>query len=173
MIAGEPEQFPSWVRNKIAIQSEYISFDYFLVTVNIRYHCSSCSVQQVRPDERKLLQVNRVLADVVVAQDGTGNFTSVQEAVMAAPDYSPRRFVIHVKKGVYKGNVEIKKKKWNIMMVGEGMDVTVISGNRSFTDGWTTFRSATFGKTLFLFLLTLISRIGLNSLMPSAKRMKY
>ncbi|PKI76022.1 hypothetical protein CRG98_003572 [Punica granatum] len=63
---------------------------------------------------------------------------------MAAPDYITRRFVIYIKKGVYKENVEIKKKKWNIMMVGEGMDVTVISGNRSFIDGWTTFRSATF-----------------------------
>ncbi|KAK4793584.1 hypothetical protein SAY86_024019 [Trapa natans] len=32
------------------------------------------------------------------------------------------------------------------MMVGDGMDVTVISGNRSFIGGWTTFRSATFGE---------------------------
>ncbi|KAF2285108.1 hypothetical protein GH714_037916 [Hevea brasiliensis] len=30
------------------------------------------------------------------------------------------------------------------MMVGDGMGVTVISGNRSVIDGWTTFRSATF-----------------------------
>ncbi|KAK4769501.1 hypothetical protein SAY86_027651 [Trapa natans] len=98
----------------------------------------------VRLDDRKLLQVGRVTADAVVAQDGTGNFTSVQDAVMAAPDYSTRRFVIYIKKGVYKENVEIKKKKWNIMMVGDGMGVTVISGSRSFVDGWTTFRSATF-----------------------------
>lgn len=82
---------------------------------------------------------------MVVAQDGTGDFTSVQDAVMAAPDYSTRRIMIYIKKGLYKENVEIKKKKWNIMMVGEGIDVTVISGDRNFKDGWTTFRSATFG----------------------------
>ncbi|KAG9459757.1 hypothetical protein H6P81_004265 [Aristolochia fimbriata] len=96
--------------------------------------------------ERKLLQapVGGVKADVTVALDGTGNFTTVSEAVKAAPDNSSRRFVIYIKKGVYKENVEIKKKKWNLMMIGDGTGVTVISGNRNFIDGWTTFRSATF-----------------------------
>ncbi|KAL4320039.1 hypothetical protein GQ457_18G001820 [Hibiscus cannabinus] len=95
-------------------------------------------------EDRKLLQVNGVMTNVVVAADGTGNFTSIMDAVATAPDESLSRYVIYIKKGVYKENVEIKKKKWNIMMVGDGMDVTVISGNRSFIDGWTTFRSATF-----------------------------
>ncbi|EOY30123.1 hypothetical protein QUC31_020423 [Theobroma cacao] len=98
----------------------------------------------VKREDRKLLEVNGVSADVVVAADGTGNFTSIMDAVAAVPDYSMSRYVIYIKKGLYKENVEIKKKKWNLMMVGDGMDVTVISGNRSFIDGWTTFRSATF-----------------------------
>ncbi|XP_022731600.1 pectinesterase/pectinesterase inhibitor PPE8B-like [Durio zibethinus] len=95
-------------------------------------------------EDRKLLQANGVSADVVVAADGTGNFTSIMDAVSAAPDYNMSRYVIYIKKGLYKENVEIKKKKWNLMIVGDGMDVTVVSGNRSFIDGWTTFRSATF-----------------------------
>ncbi|KFK33850.1 hypothetical protein AALP_AA5G068300 [Arabis alpina] len=100
----------------------------------------------VRPGDRKLLQTDGLPtpADAVVAADGTGNFMTISEAVLAAPDYSTKRYVIHVKKGVYVENVEIKKKKWNIMMVGDGIDATVITGNRSFIDGWTTFRSATF-----------------------------
>ncbi|KAG4990845.1 Pectinesterase/pectinesterase inhibitor PPE8B [Glycine soja] len=99
----------------------------------------------VKPGERKLLQAaNGVSFDAVVAADGTGNFTKVMDAVLAAPNYSMQRYVIHIKRGVYNENVEIKKKKWNLMMVGDGMDNTVISGNRSFIDGWTTFRSATF-----------------------------
>ncbi|XP_027331367.1 pectinesterase/pectinesterase inhibitor PPE8B-like [Abrus precatorius] len=98
----------------------------------------------VKPRERKLVQANGVAADAVVAADGTGNYATIMDAVAAAPDYSMKRFVIYVKKGVYVENVEIKKKKWNIMMVGDGMDATVISGNRSFIDGWTTFRSPTF-----------------------------
>ncbi|XVE70789.1 hypothetical protein DITRI_Ditri10aG0098900 [Diplodiscus trichospermus] len=95
-------------------------------------------------EDRKLLQANVVSADVVVAADGSGNFTSIMDAVSAAPDYSMNRYIIYIKKGLYKENVEIKKKKWNLMMIGDGIDVTVISGNRSFIDGWTTFRSATF-----------------------------
>ncbi|KAF3439752.1 hypothetical protein FNV43_RR18030 [Rhamnella rubrinervis] len=98
----------------------------------------------VKSKDRKLIQANGVSADVVVAADGTGNFTNVMDAVLAAPDYSMKRYVIYIKKGVYKENVEIKKKKWNLMMIGDGMDATIISGNRSFIDGWTTFRSATF-----------------------------
>ncbi|KAK7328633.1 hypothetical protein VNO77_22747 [Canavalia gladiata] len=98
----------------------------------------------VKPGERKLLQAYGVQVDAVVALDGSGNYTKVMDAVLAAPAYSMKRFVIHVKRGVYNENVEIKKKKWNIMMIGDGMDATIISGNRSFIDGWTTFRSATF-----------------------------
>lgn len=99
----------------------------------------------VKPGDRKLLQTDNItVADAVVAADGTGNFTTISDAVLAAPDYSTKRYVIHVKRGVYVENVEIKKKKWNIMMVGDGIDATVITGNRSFIDGWTTFRSATF-----------------------------
>ncbi|TKY54364.1 Pectinesterase/pectinesterase inhibitor PPE8B [Spatholobus suberectus] len=99
----------------------------------------------VRPNDRKLLQASGVVPDAVVAADGSGNYATIVDAVLAAPDYSMKRFVIYVKKGVYIENVEIKKKKWNIMMVGDGMDATIISGNRSFVDGWTTFRSPTFG----------------------------
>ncbi|KAI4344672.1 hypothetical protein L6164_011871 [Bauhinia variegata] len=81
----------------------------------------------VKPGDRKLLQANVVAVDVVVAADGTGNFTKVMDAVLAAPDYSMKRYVIYIKRGVYKENVEIKKKKWNLMMIGDGMDATVIS----------------------------------------------
>lgn len=99
----------------------------------------------LNPDDRRLLlQVNGVSADAVVAADGSGNFTTVSEAIAAAPDHGSKRFVIYVKKGVYREYVEISKKKWNIMMVGDGMDVTVISGNHNYIDGWTTYRSATF-----------------------------
>jgi pectinesterase len=84
--------------------------------------------------------------DAVVAQDGSGNFTTVSAAVEAAPSQSAARHVIYVKKGVYRETVEVKKKKWNLMLVGDGMGVTVISGHRSYVDGYTTYRSATVGE---------------------------
>ncbi|KAK9142113.1 hypothetical protein Syun_011513 [Stephania yunnanensis] len=83
----------------------------------------------------ELLQmVNQSWADAVVALDGSGNYSSVGDAVKAVPDSSTKRFVIYVKRGVYKENVEIKKKKWNIMLVGDGMNSTIITGNRNFVD---------------------------------------
>lgn len=84
--------------------------------------------------------------DVVVAQDGSGRWRTVSEAVARAPSHSRRRYVIYVKRGVYEENVEVRKKKTNIVIVGEGMGETVITGSRSMAAGWTTFRSATFGK---------------------------
>ncbi|KAL3532757.1 hypothetical protein ACH5RR_006278 [Cinchona calisaya] len=94
--------------------------------------------------DRKLLQANGIQADAVVAQDGTGKFSNINDAIAAAPESSAKRFVIYIKKGVYREYVEISKKKWNIMLIGDGIDATIISGNRSFIDGWTTYRSATF-----------------------------
>ncbi|XP_021750241.1 probable pectinesterase/pectinesterase inhibitor 12 [Chenopodium quinoa] len=80
---------------------------------------------------------------IIVAADGSGNFTSVQEGVDFAPNNSEFRTFIYVRKGVYEENVEIPSYKPNIVLLGDGSDVTIITGNRSVADGWTTFRSAT------------------------------
>ncbi|KZV40470.1 hypothetical protein F511_41832 [Dorcoceras hygrometricum] len=99
----------------------------------------------VKHHDRKLLQTaNSSGADAVVSADGTGHFMTIKDAVAAAPDYSAKRYVIYIKKGVYNEYVDISKKKWNIMIIGDGIDVTVITGNRNFIDGWTTYHSATF-----------------------------
>ncbi|KAG9459759.1 hypothetical protein H6P81_004267 [Aristolochia fimbriata] len=80
---------------------------------------------------------------LTVAQDGTGNFTTIGEAIEFAPDNSPDRVIIFVKTGLYDENVVIPSQKTNIVLLGDGIDATVITGNRSVGDGWTTFRSAT------------------------------
>ncbi|KAL3812803.1 hypothetical protein ACJIZ3_014071 [Penstemon smallii] len=95
-------------------------------------------------DQKLLRDANGKVADVVVAADGTGKFTSISDAIRAAPDYNIKTFVIHVKKGVYKEYVEIGTEKSNIMLIGDGIDATVVSGNRNRVDGWETHQSATF-----------------------------
>lgn len=99
-----------------------------------------------RSDRRKLLQSVGPKADVVVAQDGSGNYKSIGEAVAASVKLRKgnKRFVIYVKKGVYKENVEIKKSIKNLMLIGDGIDATIVTGNKNAKDGSTTFRSATF-----------------------------
>lgn len=88
----------------------------------------------------------KVAVDVVVAKDGSGNFTTVGAAVEAAPEKSKRRHVIGIKEGRYEENVVVGKKKKNIMFVGAGRGKTVITASRNVVDGYTTFKSATLGK---------------------------
>ncbi|CAL5046521.1 unnamed protein product [Urochloa decumbens] len=82
---------------------------------------------------------------ITVAKDGTGNFRTVGEAVAAAPNSSQARTVIRVKAGTYEENVEVPPYKTNVALVGDGRETTVITGSRSAADGWTTYRTATFG----------------------------
>ncbi|KAG2588360.1 hypothetical protein PVAP13_5NG220381 [Panicum virgatum] len=102
----------------------------------------------VRPGDRRLLQApaSGVAADAVVAQNGSGNYTTVSAAVAAAPTNSKRRYVIYIKAGAYMENVEVGKKHVNLMFVGDGIGKTVIKARRNVVDGSTTFRSATVGE---------------------------
>nr|XP_043635248.1 probable pectinesterase/pectinesterase inhibitor 12 [Erigeron canadensis] len=80
---------------------------------------------------------------LTVATDGTGNFTTITDAINFAPNNSVDRIIIYIKQGLYEENVEIPIYKTNIVLLGDGSDITIISGNRSVVDGWTTYRSAT------------------------------
>ncbi|KAL6133510.1 hypothetical protein ACLB2K_065745 [Fragaria x ananassa] len=84
--------------------------------------------------------------NVVVSQDGKGNFKKIMDAIAAAPSQlSSKHFVILVKKGVYKEYVNIDKTKSNIVLIGEGKDATIISGSKSVGGGGqATFDTATF-----------------------------
>ncbi|XP_031498041.1 pectinesterase-like [Nymphaea colorata] len=88
----------------------------------------------------------QTVGNVVVAQDGSGNYRTITDAIAAAPfksDGGSGYFVIHVKAGEYQEQVTIDKKKKYIMMVGDGIGKTIITGSRSVGGGSTTFNSAT------------------------------
>ncbi|MGM0879708.1 MAG: pectate lyase [Bacillota bacterium] len=63
---------------------------------------------------------------VVVAKDGTGDFTTVQAAVDAAPNYSTKRHVIYIKTGVYREKLNVPSSKTNLSFVGESQEGTVL-----------------------------------------------
>ncbi|XP_048441494.1 probable pectinesterase/pectinesterase inhibitor 7 [Pyrus x bretschneideri] len=103
--------------------------------------------------KRKMLQTetadDEVLVSeiVTVSRDGTGNFSTINDAIAAAPNNSAPTdgyFLIYVTAGVYEEYVSVAKNKRHLMMVGDGINQTIITGNRSVVDGWTTFNSATF-----------------------------
>ncbi|KAI3789881.1 hypothetical protein L2E82_02686 [Cichorium intybus] len=93
--------------------------------------------------DRRLLQSGTVTPNVVVAADGSGDFTTVSAAVAAAPNRSTSRYVIRIAAGVYRENVDIPSNKLNLMFVGDGRTSTIITANRSVAGGTTTFNSAT------------------------------
>lgn len=122
----------------------------------------------VRIRGRKLLQ--SALDNVAVSQmavvnpGGSGNYTTFDDAVAAALNNTDTwgvngYFLIHVVIGVYEEYVSIPQNKQYLMMIGDGINQTIITGNRSVVDGWTTFNSATFGKLQPSLLLSLL---GLN-----------
>ncbi|KAL9228283.1 hypothetical protein vseg_003878 [Gypsophila vaccaria] len=103
----------------------------------------------ISKSDRKLLQssIPTIKADLVVAKDGSGNFKTISEAIAASKKLrsGTNRFIIYVKKGVYNENVAITNKMKNIMIIGDGIDATIVTSNKNAQDGSTTFRSATFG----------------------------
>ncbi|CAK8572495.1 unnamed protein product [Lathyrus sativus] len=118
----------------------------------IRIDVRSSSIENtITMNNRKLLQTSvdnvMVTQKVVVNPDGSGDFVTINDAVDAAPNKTGTNngyHVIYVVAGIYSEYVSIAKNKENLMIVGDGIDRTVITGNRSVVDGWTTFQSATF-----------------------------
>jgi autotransporter-associated beta strand protein len=83
-----------------------------------------------------LAQGNPVEADIVVAIDGSGDFTSLQEAINAAPSNSDRTTVIYIKRGLY--NTEkliVPADKINLTLIGESREETVLSYHIYDCDG--------------------------------------
>ncbi|SEJ40251.1 pectinesterase [Dyadobacter koreensis] len=72
-------------------------------------------------------QVQVIEQKFTVAQDGSGNYKTIQEAVNAVRDHSERRAVILVKKGIYKEKLVIPAWKKNISLIGESKEETVIT----------------------------------------------
>ncbi|MBP1676535.1 MAG: hypothetical protein H6Q20_1094 [Bacteroidetes bacterium] len=67
-------------------------------------------------------------ADYVVAQDGSGNFTKIQEAINAVQPNQAHRTVIFIKNGLYNTEkILIPEDKKNITLVGESRENTIIS----------------------------------------------
>ena len=104
--------------------------------------------------DRKLLQSSLVeRANLLVAQDRSGHFCTIGKALVeSAKRRGTGRSVIHVKSGVYRENVEIGTDSDNIMLVGDGIEKTIITGNRSVGGGTTSFNSATVDKDYSLSL---------------------
>jgi pectinesterase len=88
-------------------QLKWVCFLFFLALVNI-------AVAQTK-------------YDFIVAQDGSGNFKTVQEAINSVPDFRKKETRIFIKNGVYKEKLILAECKAMVTFIGESLDKTVIT----------------------------------------------
>jgi len=77
-----------------------------------------------------LLSVHPLMAvnyDFVVAQDGSGNFISIQKAIDACKAFPDNRIAIFVKNGTYKEKLVVPSCNTQLSIIGESVDKTIIT----------------------------------------------
>lgn len=65
--------------------------------------------------------------DFIVAQDGSGDFTSVQDAIDAVPGLRGNRTYIFIRSGTYKEKLILPSTKTNVTFIGEGVENTILT----------------------------------------------
>lgn len=68
-------------------------------------------------------------ASFTVAQDGSGSFKTIQEAVNAFRDHSQVRVTLYIKNGVYAEKLVIPSWKPNLHLIGESREGVIITGD--------------------------------------------
>ncbi|KAI5061319.1 hypothetical protein GOP47_0023824 [Adiantum capillus-veneris] len=81
--------------------------------------------------------------DAIVAQDGSGNYKTIQEALNNVPKKRSTRYTIYIKKGLYQEYLLVPKAMNLLTLVGDGQGQTIITGDKSNKQGITTYKSAT------------------------------
>lgn len=88
----------------------------YLCSLLILWWCSLVAVAQPK-----------TAYDFVVAQDGSGNFTTVQEALNAVPDFRKVTTTIFIKNGIYKEKLNLSPSKHMVTLIGESVSKTILT----------------------------------------------
>nr|GMD48299.1 probable pectinesterase/pectinesterase inhibitor 58 [Ipomoea batatas] len=100
----------------------------------------------VSSGRRRLLKttgLKEIEPDLIVAKDGSGNYTNINDALKDIPTKSSETFVLYIKEGVYEEQVTFYRNLTNLVVVGDGPTKTKITGWLNFIDGVSTFHTAT------------------------------
>ncbi|MBC2605577.1 pectinesterase family protein [Pelagicoccus albus] len=65
--------------------------------------------------------------DFVVALDGSGDFTSIQAAIDAVPEFRKQRTIIYVKPGLYEERLTLASTKNLVSLIGEDANSTIVA----------------------------------------------
>lgn len=69
---------------------------------------------------------------MVVAQDGSGDYTSIQEAINNAKAFPYEKITVFIKEGIYNEKVKIHEWNTNIHLIGESKEKTIIRYDDAF-----------------------------------------
>jgi pectate lyase len=72
-----------------------------------------------------------ILYDIIVAKDGTGNYTTVQSAINSVTANKTTRTVIYIKNGTYKEVITVESNKTNITLIGQSVDGVKLTYNNA------------------------------------------
>lgn len=95
------------------------------------WHLSTVRLMSAFLDKilRPAKPVDRNGYDWVVAQDGTGDFTTVQAAIDAVPDFRKQPTRILIRNGLYREKLIIPETKHELTLVGEDNQHTILTWN--------------------------------------------
>ena len=65
--------------------------------------------------------------NMIVAKDGSGDYTSIQEAMYAAKAFPYQRVIINLKNGVYNEKVHVYSWNTYVSLIGESKEHTIIT----------------------------------------------
>ncbi len=65
--------------------------------------------------------------NISVAKDGSGDYTSIQEAINSAKAYPDQRVLIHIKNGIYYEKVNVYSWNPKISLIGQDRENTIIT----------------------------------------------
>lgn len=70
--------------------------------------------------------------DMVVALDGSGDFTSIQDAIDATKSFPPKRITVFIKNGTYNEKVTVPAWNTELSLIGESVENTIITWSDYF-----------------------------------------
>lgn len=110
--------------------------------------------------------------NIVVAQDGTGQYRTVQSALDAIPSNSREKHVIHIKKGIYKEVITVDATKNFITFIGENAANTILTfdnhagtklPNGDTLNTWTCASTFIYGNDFHAENITFQNNAGFNA----------
>ncbi|KAB2071419.1 hypothetical protein ES319_A08G220600v1 [Gossypium barbadense] len=131
----DEDGLPEWNRRRMLQESEDLSV------------IGHMDIDLEIPAGARRLMSTDLKPDLIVAQDGSGDCKTLNEAKQRIPPGSTKPFVIYVKAGVYAENIDFTSDLTHVALVGDGKEKTKITSNISTgPDGKpTTYFTATVG----------------------------